>query len=153
MKCSKCGAELSEDTKFCSYCGQKIEVTPPPVAEETEIPPIPHVENVKEQKTGAAKADAPKSFADKVKDKGIEIWNKLSLYGKVTTVSIAVFVLLCLVALLAGKTAAVIIAIVQIVMAVVSILMHKGVIKLEQKKLWLKWLVLAVAVLFTALNI
>lgn len=153
MKCSKCGAELSEDTKFCSYCGQKIEVTPPPVVEETEIPPIPHVESVKEQKARKAKADAPKSFADKAKDKGIEIWNKLSLYGKVTTVSIAVFVLLCLVALLAGKTAAVVIAIVQIAMAVVSILMHKGVIRLEQKKLWLKWLVLAVVILFTALNV
>lgn len=153
MKCSKCGAELSEDTKFCSYCGQKIEVTPPPVVEETEIPSISDVENGKEQKQEKAKADAPKSFADKAKDKGIEIWNKLSLYGKVTTVSIAVFVLLCLVALLAGKTAAVVIAIVQIVMAVVSLLMHKGVIKLEQKKLWLKWLVLAVAILFTALNI
>lgn len=153
MKCSKCGAELSEDTKFCSYCGQKIEVTPPPVVEETEIPSISDVENGKEQKQEKSKADAPKSFADKAKDKGIEIWNKLSLYGKVTTVSIAVFVLLCLVALLAGKTAAVVIAIVQIVMAVVSLLMHKGVIKLEQKKLWLKWLVLAVAILFTALNI
>ena len=77
----------------------------------------------------------------------------MSLYGKVTTVSTAVFVLLCLVALLAGKTTAVVIAIVQIIMAVVSILMHKGIIKLEQKKLWLKWLVLAVAILFTALNI
>lgn len=153
MKCSKCGAELSEDTKFCSYCGQKIEVTPPPIVEETEIPPIPDVENVKEQKQEKAKSDAPKSFSDKAKDKGIEIWNKLSLYGKVTTVSIAVFVLLCLVALLAGKTAAVVIAIVQIAMAVVSILMHKGVIRLEQKKLWLKWLVLAVAILFTALNV
>lgn len=153
MKCSKCGAELSEDTKFCSYCGQKIEVTPPPVVEETEIPPIPHVESVKEQKAGKAKADAPKSFANKAKDKGIESWNKLSPYGKVTTVSIAVFVLLCLVALLAGKTAAIAIAIVQIAMAVVSILIHKGVIRLEQKKLWLKWLVLAVAILFTALNV
>lgn len=153
MKCSKCGAELSEDTKFCSYCGQKIEVTPPPVVEETEIPPIPHVESVKEQKAGKAKADAPKSFANKAKDKGIESWNKLSPYGKVTTVSIAVFVLLCLVALLAGKTAAIVIAIVQIAMAVVSILIHKGVIRLEQEKLWLKWLVLAVAILFTALNV
>ena len=153
MKCSKCGAELSEDTKFCSYCGQKIEVTPPPVVEETEIPPIPHVESVKEQKAGKAKADAPKSFANKAKDKCIESWNKLSPYGKVTTVSIAVFVLLCLVALLAGKTAAIVIAIVQIAMAVVSILIHKGVIRLEQKKLWLKWLVLAVAILFTALNV
>ena len=156
MKCSKCGAELSEDTKFCSYCGQKIEVTPPPVVEEPEIPPIPHVEKaqeVKARKAGKAKSDAPKSLADKGKDKGIEIWNKLSLYGKVTTVSIAVFLLLCLVALLAGKTAAVVISIVQVVMAVVSILMHKGVIKLEQKKTWLKWLVLAVAILFTALNV
>ena len=153
MKCSKCGAELSEDTKFCSYCGQKIEVTPPPVVEETEIPPIPHVESVKEQKAGKAKADAPNSFANNAKDKGIESWNKLSPYGKVTTVSIAVFVLLCLVALLAGKTAAIVIAIVQIAMAVVSILIHKGVIRLEQKKLWLKWLVLAVAILFTALNV
>ena len=80
MKCSKCGAELSEDTKFCSYCGQKIEVTPSPVVEENEIPPIPDVEIVEEQKQGKAKADAPKSFADKAKDKGIEIWNKLSLY-------------------------------------------------------------------------
>lgn len=153
MKCSKCGAELSEDTKFCSYCGQKIEVTPPPVVEETVIPPIPDVENVKEQKVGEMKADAPKSFADKAKDKGIEIWNKLSLYGKVTTVSIAVFVLFCFVALLAGKTVAVVIAIVQVVMVVVSILMHKSIIKLDQKKIWLKWLVLVVAILFTALNI
>lgn len=153
MKCSKCGAELSDDTKYCSYCGQKIEVTPPPAVEETEIPPISPDEKVEEEKAGKTKADAPKSFGDKVKDKGIEIWNKLSLYGKVTTVSIAVFVLLCLVALLAGKTAAVIIAIVQITLAVVSVLMHKGVIKLEQRKLWLKWLVLVVAILFTVLNV
>lgn len=81
------------------------------------------------------------------------MWNKLSLYGKITTVSVAVFALLFLVALLAGKVAAAIIAVVQIALAVVSILMHKGVIKLEQKKLWFKWLALAVAILFAVLNI
>lgn len=151
MKCSKCGAELSTDTKFCSYCGHKIEATTPPTGvEETEIPPIPHAEPVKADQK---KTDAPESLADKVKEKGIGIWNKLSLYGKVTTVSIAVFVLLCLIALLSGKTAAVVIAVVQIALAVVSILMHKGVIKLEQKKLWLKWLVLTIAILFTVLNV
>ena len=48
---------------------------------------------------------------------------------------------------------AVVIAIVQIAMSVVSILMHKGVIKLEQKKMWLKWLVLAIAILLTVLNV
>lgn len=26
MKCAKCGAELSEGSKFCSYCGNKIDV-------------------------------------------------------------------------------------------------------------------------------
>lgn len=153
MKCSKCKAELSEDTKFCSYCGQKIESAQPPVVEEVEIPPIPNVENNKEQKQKKTKADVLKSFVDEAKDKGIEIWNKLSRYGKITTVSIAVFVLLFLVALSAGKTVAVIIAIIQIVMAVVSILMHKNVIKLKQKKLWLKWLILAVAILLTVLNV
>lgn len=149
MRCSKCGAELSEDTKFCSYCGHKIEVTPP-VAEKTQTPPMPHTEKAKEEKV---KVHEPKSFADKAKDKGIEMWGNLSLYGKVATASIAVFLLLCLVALLSGKIVAVVIAIVQITLAVVSVLMHKGVIKLEQKKSWLKWLVLAVAILFTALNI
>lgn len=145
MKCSKCGAELSEDTKFCSYCGQKIEVTPPPVVEETEIPPIPHVESVKEQKAGKAKADAPKSFADKAKDKGIESWNKLSLYGKVTTVALIAFILLCLVAFLFGKTAAGVIAVLQIVLTVVAILMKKQVIKTP--KSWLHIIALALAVI------
>ena len=45
MKCLKCGAELSEDTKFCSYCGAKVEA-------QTEIPPIPpEVEEADEPKT------------------------------------------------------------------------------------------------------
>ena len=145
MKCSKCGAELSEDTKFCSYCGQKIEVTPPPVVEETEIPPIPHMESVKEQKAGKTKADAPKSFADKAKDKGIESWNKLSLYGKVTTVALIAFILLCLVAFLFGKTAAGVIAVLQIVLTVVAILMKKQVIKTP--KSWLHIIALALAVI------
>lgn len=155
MKCTNCGAELSQDTKFCSYCGHKIETTTPhPIVEETEIPPIPHSEHVKEsEKRNSQKSNAPKSLADKAKEKSSEMWKKLSLYGKITTVSIAVFVLLFLVALLAGKVTTVIIAVVQIALGVVSILMHKGVIKLEQKRLWLKWLVLAVAILFSILNI
>ena len=34
MKCPKCGAEISENAKFCSYCGYKIETTTPPIANE-----------------------------------------------------------------------------------------------------------------------
>lgn len=159
MKCSKCGAELSEDTKFCSYCGHKIEAaTPLPVVEantsdsdaDQKMPYIP----VNEPAGATSKAtNTPKSLSDKMKEKASSKWSGLSTYGKIATVSIAVFALLCLVALLVGKTVTVIIAVVQIVMAVVSILMHKGIIKLEQKKLWLKWLVLAIAILLTVLDV
>lgn len=161
MKCSKCGAELSVDMKFCSYCGHKIEATTPPSVvdetaippvpnEESEVPPIPDDEPVKETSKAT---DVPKSLADKMKEKASSKWSELSTYGKVATVSISAFALLFLVGLLSGKTAAVAFVVVQIALAVVSILMHKGVIKLEQKKLWLKWLVLAIAILLTVPNV
>ena len=153
IKCSKCGAELSDGTKFCSYCGNKIEApTPPPIEEYEEdvVPETPQREPVKEI---VEKSTVPKTLGNKIKAKGAEIWSQLSLYGKVATVATGVFVLLALVGFLAGKNAAGIIAILQIALVVVSILMHKGVIKLEPKKAWLKYLVLGVAILLTVLNI
>ncbi len=41
MKCLKCGALLSEDSKFCSYCGYKITIVPPPVPPVPPAPPEP----------------------------------------------------------------------------------------------------------------
>lgn len=143
MKCSKCGAELSADTKFCSYCGHKIEeaMTPPPIVEEIEIPPIPNEEPVMEN---SKKSDVPKSLADKIKDKASDKWSKLSTYGKITTVALIAFVLLCLVAFLFGKTAAGVIAVLQIALTVVAILMKKQIIKAP--KSWLHIIALALAV-------
>lgn len=151
MKCSKCGAKLSDDTKFCSYCGHKIEATtPPPVAEGSGISPIP---NNEPERVASMKTDATKTLTDKIKEKAYSKWRGLSAYDRVATVSISVFVFLFLVALLSGKNATVVIAVIQIALAVVSILMHKGIIKLEPKKLWLKWLILLIAILFTVLNV
>lgn len=151
MRCSKCGAELSEDTKFCSYCGNKVEMPPKQeTASEEDIPPISSDEQVRDFQN---QKEPPKSLVDKMKEKASAEWGKLSTYGKIATVAIAVFVLLFIVALLSGKTAAIIIAVLQIALAVVAVLMHRGIIKIEQKKVWLKWLLLGIAALLTVLNV
>jgi len=36
MRCSKCGAEAKEITKFCGQCGAKFVAVPPPVTVEGE---------------------------------------------------------------------------------------------------------------------
>lgn len=151
MRCSKCGAELSEDTKFCSYCGNKVEMPPKQkTVSEEEIPPISLDEQVQDFQN---QKEPPKSLADRMKEKTSAKWGKLSTYGKIATVAIAVFALLFIVALLSGKTAAIIIAVLQIALSVVAVLMHRGIIKIEQKKVWLKWLLLGIAALLTVLNV
>lgn len=147
IKCSKCGAELSDDTKFCSYCGNKIEeITPPPIMENERdiMPDVSMQETVNET---AQKSDASKSLTDKIKGKASEKWHKLSTYDKITTIAIIVFALLCFVAFLFGKTVAGIIAILQIVLTVIAALMKKQIIKTPKNWLHLIALVLAVMLL------
>lgn len=112
MRCPKCGAELSEDTKFCSYCGNKVEMpSKQETVSEEDIPPIPSDEQVRDYQN---QKELPKSLADKMKEKVSAQWRKLSTYGKSAAVAIAVFALLFIAALLSGKTAAIIIAVLQI---------------------------------------
>ena len=151
MRCSKCGAELSEDTKFCSYCGNKVEMpSKQENVSEEDIPPISFDEQVQDFQN---QKEPPKSLADRMREKASAKWGKLSTYGKIATVAIVVFALLFIVALLSEKTAATIIAVLQIALAVVAVLMHRGIIKIEQKKVWLKWLLLGIAALLTVLNV
>lgn len=157
--CRECGSKVDGGSKFCSNCGAKVEIqaaSVEPVHTNLNAEEVPTAKPVVEKNyTPDIKSDTKqkKTLGDKLKEKVSVLWGKLSLYGKSTTIAIGVFTLMCMVAILAGKTAAVVISIVQIAMTVVSILMHKGVIKLEQKKLWLKWLVLVAAILLLILNI
>lgn len=142
IKCPKCGAELSDDTKFCSHCGTKIEaVTPPPIVDENEASNDFGSEPVF---TSKLEADAPKSLSNKIKDMLSKKWHKLSAFTKITTIAIIVFVLLCLVAFLFGKIAAGIIAVLQIMLTVVALLMKKQVIKTP--KTWIHFIAFALAI-------
>lgn len=143
-KCPKCGADLSDDSKFCSYCGQKMEaetVTSPPIVKEDETLDTSQNEPIN---VSAPESSVPKSLVDKIKEKATAQWSKLSVYGKVTTAFITVFVLLCLVAFLFGNAAAGIVAILEIVLTVLAVLMKKQVIKAP--KSWLHFVALALAV-------
>ena len=154
MKCPKCGAELTEDTKFCSFCGEKIEHHSDDVHQQN----ISNNSFGKDSKTSedmktlkSNTQSEKKSLADNLKEKAIEYWNCLSIFGKIVAVSITVFAILALVGFLSGKTSAGIISLVQITMVVVAILMNKEVIKAPNN--WAKYAVLSAAILFTVLNI
>ena len=73
-----------------------------------------------------------------MKEKIKAFWIGLSLFGKVSTISLVVFALLTLVAFLAGRVFAGIISIVAIAIGIVAILMKKGVIKVP--KTWIPFL-------------
>lgn len=150
MKCLKCGAELSEDSKFCSYCGAKVEL-------------LSNYENKKEEATitpsdkkvsiSQSYVEILKTLTDKIKEKTARQWRQLSTYCKIATISIAGFALLFIVALIVGKTVAILFSFLQILLAVYAVLMDREIIKLEQKQIWIKWLMLGIAVSLTGINV
>lgn len=144
MKCFKCGAELTDDTKFCSYCGAKIEpqVEPEPIADD-----ISETEPVIESTSASASSSVnkeKKSLGDQSKENAAALWSKLTLYGKITTIAIAIFSVMCLVAFMAGKTFAGIIAIIAVALVIVALLIKKQVIKTPRSWLYIVALILAI---------
>lgn len=152
MKCLNCGAELTEDTKFCSYCGAKVE----PQTDSSEIV-ADQATNVEPESYETSKDEyfqpqnienkTEKSFGDKIKDKIAELWGKLSLYGKFSTIAISVFALLFLIAFLASKTLSAIIAMLSLALIVVALLIKKDIIKTPKKWLHIIAIILAIVLI------
>lgn len=147
MICSKCGAELTNDSKYCSFCGHKVECAPIFPADEV------HASFTKEAPISHTELESEKTFSDKIKKKCADCWSNLSIYGKVATVSVIFLLLLSVYAVLKSKSVAIAISILQLSLAAVSLLMHNGTIKHERKNSWLKWASLALAVLLSIPNI
>ncbi len=154
MKCYNCGADLTDDTKFCSYCGVKIEKKssePSQLQEPTNYSEAPHESPIGEPPFNNTTTKA--SFGDNIKGKLSGFWNGLDLFCKVATIAIVVVAILLIVSILAKRGLAIFFSVLQLVGIIAALLMHKGTIKLERKLKWLKYLVLVFAILFTALNV
>lgn len=124
MKCSKCGAELTEDARFCSSCGEKINRETKFTDQNTNAHIIETV-----SQTASSDEKTKKSLLNSMKHKCAEFWNKLTFYGKVTTLAIVLFILMSLIAFLAGKSLAGMIAGVSVVLTIVALLMKRQIIK------------------------
>ncbi|MBR6376817.1 MAG: zinc-ribbon domain-containing protein [Oscillospiraceae bacterium] len=85
------------------------------------------------------------TFSQKAKQQALTFWDNQDLLGKATTVVALLGVLFLLIALLAGKSGAILISILQIAAAVVANLLNSGKIKTDKK--WLKPTLLVVSAL------
>ena len=141
MKCAKCGAELSDDTKFCSYCGENVEVNSSDSLDNSVGEP--DCKGTNNQTTFSLKKEK-KSIADNVKDRVLDFWSKLSSYEKVINVALIIFTLMCLIAFIAGKIFAGIIALLSIALTIVALLMKNQIIRTPKN--WIHIIVLAITI-------
>lgn len=145
MKCPSCGVEVADNSKFCSNCGAMIGH----ITDEGEKRGNDHVTFINEPLSGDYVRST--TLSARIKRKLASFWKNLSLFSKVTTIALAVVIILLVISICVGKAWAIVISSVQFCGLVVALLMHANVIKLKQK--WISYLILVVAILLSALNV
>ncbi len=167
MICKNCGSTQPDDAKFCSNCGSTIETEnnintvktteSQPVEEQVENNQPSNEQN--SESTDQLEKEQPvfdtvenqkeKTALDGTKGKIKSFWNNLDLFNKIETVG-AIFVCIFLFAALCrGKVFPIIISVLQLGGLLVAFLIHRGNIKCNLN--WLKYAVLAVAIIFSGL--
>lgn len=145
MICPKCGDEIPTGAKFCTNCGRKADGA----AEQQQSTNA--IEIVPVTKSNMQTLHNDHSDNNSTKSKLLRFWNSLSLFSKITAIAMAVVVILVIIALCAKNAPAIVFSTLQLSGLIVAILMNNGIIALKQQ--WVKHIVLAVAILFTILNI
>lgn len=157
--CRECGKEVPVDARFCSYCGADLSVIPvldqPVSDEEAETPTSGNEETPVHTQLSHPSNDAEYSTAvtiwDKIAMKLQAFWSGLDNFSKVFTIASVIVVLLLLISFASHNAVAAFFSVLQIAGLVISMLWHKGV--LNPPREWLKYITLAIAILFTVLNI
>lgn len=157
--CRECGKEVPVDARFCSYCGADLSVIPvldqPVSDEEAETHTSGNEENSAHTQPSHPSNDAEHNtaitFWKKIAMKLRTFWNGLDNFSKVFTIASVIVVLLLLISFASHNAVAAFFSILQIAGLVISMLWHKGV--LNPPREWLKYITLAIAVLFIVLNI
>lgn len=140
MKCFNCGAELTEEAKFCPNCGAKIQ-DKDSGTQESDVPS-------EKDKNGMLDI-----LANKCKAKISAFWKGLDLFCKISVAAVAAAVLFLFGAVCVRNYLSVFFSVLQLGGVVMAVFMHRGWVKLDQKKSWLQYLVLGAAVLLTVFNI
>lgn len=157
--CRECGKEVPVDARFCSYCGADLSVIPvldqPVSDEEAETPTSGNEETPVHTQLSHPSNDAEYSTAvtiwDKIAMKLQAFWSGLNNFSKVFTIASVIVVLLLLISFASHNAVAAFFSVLQIAGLVISMLWHKGVLNPPRERL--KYITLAIAILFTVLNI
>lgn len=136
MKCPNCKKEIKDNSKFCKLCGEKIEKIDK-VEKEDKIEKKNKINIDEDVKSVKASNDLPSKL--------LEIWKKLNLFEKIIVPIGIVIIFSLLIALIANKSGAVVIAVIQLIGIVVTILIERNVIKTDKN--WIKYVILVICFL------
>lgn len=162
--CPCCGEKADKDAHFCKKCGTKLTSDEPNTQNEntsTTINEDSSQNNVHQetaysywQTEPTQNNHSPKiNLPEKRQRKLLQFWNKLNLFSKIISIVILVSILIFLIGHFIGNEFASFFFIVQLVLVIFTLLVHKNIIKLNGKGSKIKYFMLPAVILFMILTL